>query len=184
LRDIRDIYSKQDKKKEGGRYSETALDHFLNPRNVGVIEDADAYARVGDPSCGDFMELFLTLDSKREMITGASFRVFGCAGAIATASIATELITGKDFIYGLSLTDDDVIEALGGIPEGKRHCSLLIVTAVRAALSEYIMKEYAISEGLARDEAEFREKFLVRNTTCVCDGRDAEEDKTDRNRKR
>lgn len=162
LRDFKEIYKKEkDEGNEGDFYSEVALDHFLNPRNVGVIKDADAFARVGDPSCGDFLELYLKLDPKGETVVDVKFLVFGCGGAISSTSILTEMVKGKDFVYCLSLSDDDVIEALGDLPEGKGHCSLMSVTALKAALSEYIMRSYAISEGIVKDEEEFREKFLM-----------------------
>ena len=130
----------------GDLYSEVALNHFKNPRNVGVIEDADAYARVGDPSCGDFLEIYLKLkllkqDPPKSIITDVKFRVFGCPGAIVTSSIATELIKGNDVAFALSLSDDDVIEALGGLPEGKEHCSLMSVHAIRTALSDIVKKD-------------------------------------------
>jgi nitrogen fixation NifU-like protein len=105
--------------------------------------------------------MYLKLDPKGETVVDVKFLVFGCGGAISSASILTEMIKGKDFIYCLSLSDDDVIEALGGLPEGKGHCSLLSVTALQAALSEHIMKSYAINEGIVKDEEEFREKFLM-----------------------
>ncbi|MBN1573390.1 MAG: iron-sulfur cluster assembly scaffold protein [Deltaproteobacteria bacterium] len=142
-------------------YSDIALDHFLNPRNVGIIEDADAFARVGDSSCGDFMEIFLKLDREREIVTDAKFRVFGCPGAIATSSVATELVKGKDFVSALSISDDDVIEALGELPDGKRHCSLLSITALRQALTEFIMREFAVSEGTVNGGGELGENYLV-----------------------
>ncbi len=184
MRDIKNIYRKEKDEGDGGDfYSEVALDHFLNPRNVGVIEDADAFARVGDPSCGDFLEMYLRLDAKAETITDVKFLVFGCGGAISSTSILTEMIKGKDFTYCLSLSDDDVIEATGGLPEGKGHCSLMSVTALKAALSEYIIRRYAISEGIVKDEAEFREKFLVDRrlfeVTDDLDGKKYEKNETD-----
>ena len=162
MRDIKEIYGKgKNEGNEGDFYSEVALEHFLNPRNVGVIKDADTFARVGDPSCGDFLEMYLKLDPKGETVIDVKFQVFGCGGAISSASILTEMIKGKDYTYCLSLSDDDVIEALGGLPEGKGHCSLMSVTALKAALSEYIMKSYTINEGIVKDEKEFKEKFLM-----------------------
>jgi NifU-like protein involved in Fe-S cluster formation len=155
LRDFKEIYDRAKGKDRGDIYSDIALDHFLNPRNVGVIEDADAFARVGDSSCGDFLEIFLKLDRDREIVTDARFRVFGCPGAISTSSVTTELVKGMDFISALSISDDDVIGALGGLPGGKRHCSLLSITALRQALTKFIMKEFAISEGAADDGEEF-----------------------------
>lgn len=167
MRDFKEIYDREKNKgnsnkntNEGNRFSEIALDHFMNPRNVGVIEGPDAFARAGDPTCGDFAELYLTLDAKKELITDAKFMVFGCAGAIATLSVTTELIKGRDFIYCLSLTDDDVVEAMEGLPDGKRHCSLMAITALKMSLSEFIMRNYAINEGIVEDSEEFKEVFL------------------------
>jgi len=116
------------------RYTDLVLDHFSNPRNAGVIENPDAHVRVGDPTCGDSMELFVRVDDSLSVVTDVGYLVYGCPGAIATSSAASEMIKGKDFAYCLSLTDDDVIRALGGLPEGKRHCSLMILVAIRAAL--------------------------------------------------
>ena len=183
MRDIKEIYGKgKNEGNEGDFYSEVALDHFLNPRNVGVIEEADAFARVGDPSCGDFLEMYLRLDPKTETIVDVKFRVFGCGGAISSASILTEMIKGKDFTYCLKLSDDDVIEASCGLPEGKGHCSLMSVTALKAALSEYIMRRYAISEGIVKDDEEFREKFMIDRgsfeVTDNLDGKGREKDET------
>lgn len=149
------MYDRARGKERGDIYSDIALDHFLNPRNVGIIEDADAYAKVGDPSCGDFMEIFLKVDREREKVIDAKFRVFGCPGAVATSSVTTELVKGRDIVSAISVSDDDVIEALGGLPDGKRHCSLLSITALRQALTEFMMKEFAASEGADDDGGEF-----------------------------
>jgi nitrogen fixation protein NifU and related proteins len=147
LKDFKELYDRG--KNRGGRgdlYSKVALDHFKYPRNVGVIEDADVYARVGDSSCGDFLEIYLKLklqeiDPEKSIITDVKFRVFGCPGAIVTSSIATELVKGNDVAFALSLSDDDVIEALGGLPEGKEHCSLMSVHAIRTALSDIVKRD-------------------------------------------
>jgi nitrogen fixation NifU-like protein len=154
LRDFKEIYNKAKEKDRGDVYSDVALDHFLNPRNVGSIEGADAYAKVGEPSCGDSLEIFLKLDDDKETITDVRFKVFGCPGAIATSSVATELVKGKDVMFALSLSDDDIIEALGGLPDGKKHCSILSVMALKTALAEFVIRQYAISEGIVKDDDE------------------------------
>jgi nitrogen fixation NifU-like protein len=122
-------------------YTELVLDHFTNPRNVGIIQGADAHVRVGDPTCGDSMELFVRVDESVRVVTDISYLVYGCPGAIATSSVATEMVKGKDVAYCLSVTDDDVVRALGGLPEGKRHCSLMVLIALRAALSELMKRK-------------------------------------------
>jgi len=118
-------------------YTETLIDHFVAPRNVGemVADEANGYAVVGDPSCGDQMKLWIRVEDGR--IAAIRFRSFGCPGAIATSSMATELARGKTLAEALALTDDEVIEALGGIPENKRHCSLLAINALHAAIRDY-----------------------------------------------
>ena len=147
MKDFKELYDRgKNRGDRGDLYSKVALDHFKYPRNVGVIEDADAYARVGDPSCGDFVEIYLKLKSQemypeKSIITDVKFRVFGCPGAIVTSSIATELVKGNDVAFALSLSDDDVLKALGGLPEGKEHCSLMSVHAIRTALSEVVKKD-------------------------------------------
>lgn len=117
-------------------YTNLVLDHFKNPRNVGVIQDADIHVRVGDPTCGDSMELFVSTNEAISTVTDISYLVYGCPAAIATSSVATEMMKGKDVSYCLSLTDDDIVEALGALPEGKKHCSLMVLIAFRAAISE------------------------------------------------
>jgi nitrogen fixation NifU-like protein len=114
-------------------YSKQIMDHFLHPRNVGKIEDATAYAKVGDPSCGDYIVLFLKLDDN--IISDIKYLVYGCAGAIATSSALSELVKGKTVEYALNVTDDDVVNYLCGLPENKKHCSLLGVRALHAALN-------------------------------------------------
>jgi nitrogen fixation NifU-like protein len=118
-------------------YNETVLDHFKNPRNTGKLKrrDTDGFALVGDPSCGDQMKLWISVASGR--IADIAFLSFGCPGAIATSSMLTELAKGKTVEQAEQITDDDVVEALGGIPERKRHCSLLGVQALRAAIADY-----------------------------------------------
>jgi nitrogen fixation NifU-like protein len=118
-------------------YNETVIDHFVNPRNVGELAEgkADGYAVVGDPACGDQMKLWIAVQDGR--IARIAFRSFGCPGAIATSSMLTALAEGRTIDEARRITDDDVVEALGGIPERKRHCSLLGVRALQAAIEDW-----------------------------------------------
>ncbi|ERI97504.1 Fe-S cluster assembly scaffold protein NifU [Acetanaerobacterium sp. MSJ-12] len=120
-------------------YSEKVLDHFSNPRNVGEIEDADAVGEVGNAKCGDIMKMYLKIDG--DTITDVKFKTFGCGAAIATSSIATEMIKGKKISEALKLSNKAVIEALDGLPPAKIHCSVLAEQAVKAALSDYYRKQ-------------------------------------------
>ncbi len=126
-------------------YSEKVMDHFMHPRNVGEIEDADAVGLVGNPKCGDIMKVFLKIENG--IIVDAKFKTFGCGSAIATSSMATEMIKGKSLDEALSLTNKAVAEALDGLPPIKMHCSLLAEQAVKAALKEYYEKN-----GLMNDQ--------------------------------
>jgi nitrogen fixation NifU-like protein len=141
----KDLYKKKDEEEpelpEGPVlfYNELVIDHFSNPRNVGEMPDADGYALVGDPSCGDQMKLWITVKEGR--ISDIKFKSFGCPGAIATSSMATVLTLGKTLAEAKLLTDDDVVLALGGIPENKRHCSLMGVNALLAAIYDYEKKQ-------------------------------------------
>ena len=118
-------------------YNEVVIDHFMNPRNVGALPEAEAdgFGLVGDPSCGDQMKLSIAVNDGR--IARIAFKSFGCPGAIATSSMLTALAEGKSVEDARRITDDDVIEALGGIPENKRHCSLLGVRALQAAIDDW-----------------------------------------------
>ena len=120
------------------QYSDKVMDHFMNPRNMGVIENPDGYGKIGNPSCGDIMEIFLKIDN--DIITDVKFRTFGCASAIATSSISTEMIIGKDIHEALKITNKVVAEALDGLPPVKMHCSVLAEQAVKAALIDYAQK--------------------------------------------
>lgn len=117
-------------------YSETVMEHFRNPRNVGEIENADVILRVGEPSCGDMLLLFLKIDNG--VITNVKYRILGCGAAIATSSIASELAVGKPLEEVLKLTDQDIADALGGLPEDKMHCSVLAVTALHTGIMRYL----------------------------------------------
>ncbi|MGQ9621921.1 MAG: Fe-S cluster assembly scaffold protein NifU [Candidatus Caldatribacteriaceae bacterium] len=120
-------------------YTEKVLEHFRSPRNVGRIEDADGIGKVGNPVCGDVMVMYLRIRDER--IEDAKFETFGCDAAIATSSMATELIKGKSIEEALKLTNKAVAEALGGLPPHKMHCSVLAEEAVRAAIEDYWRKK-------------------------------------------
>jgi nitrogen fixation NifU-like protein len=117
-------------------YNETLMDHFMHPRNVGEIEHPDAMAEVGDPTCGDFIRVYLMVEG--EKISVFKFLTQGCPGAISTSSIATELAIGKTLEEALKLSDNDVIEAAGGIPARKAHCSLLAIRGLHQAIQNYL----------------------------------------------
>ena len=117
-------------------YSEKVMDHFTNPRNVGEIEDAQGVGVVGNAKCGDIMKIYLEIDDN-DIITDCKFKTFGCGAAIATSSMATELIKGKSVKEALALTNSAVVEALDGLPPVKVHCSVLAEEAVRSAIADY-----------------------------------------------
>ena len=119
-------------------YSEKVLDHFANPRNVGEIENADGIGEVGNAKCGDIMKMYLKIDNG--IITDVKFKTFGCGAAVATSSMATELIKGKSIHEALALTNKAVAEALDGLPPVKMHCSVLAEQAIKAALVDYAQK--------------------------------------------
>jgi nitrogen fixation NifU-like protein len=116
-------------------YSELVMEHFTNPRNVGVIEDPDGVGKVGNPVCGDLMEMMIKVREGR--IADIKFRTFGCGAAIATGSVATEIVMGKSLEEAAQLTRQQVAEALGGLPPQKMHCSNLAAEALHAALEDY-----------------------------------------------
>ena len=119
-------------------YSEKVMDHFRHPRNVGEIENADGIGEVGNAKCGDIMRMYLKIDN--DIITDVKFMTFGCGSAIATSSMATELIKGKPVSQALELTNKAVVEALDGLPAYKLHCSVLAEEAVKAAIKDYYDK--------------------------------------------
>ena len=120
-------------------YSEKVMDHFTNPRNVGEIEDASGVGVVGNAKCGDIMKIYLKID-ENDVITDCKFKTFGCGAAIATSSMATELIKGRTVKEALSLTNSAVVEALEGLPPVKIHCSVLAEEAVKSAVADYYSK--------------------------------------------
>ena len=119
-------------------YSEKVMDHFRNPRNVGVIEDADGVGEVGNAKCGDIMKIYLKIDD--DIITDVKFETFGCGSAIASSSMATELIKGRPVSEAMQLTNKAVAEALDGLPDYKMHCSVLAEEAIKNALDDYYAK--------------------------------------------
>ena len=130
-------------------YSEKVMDHFRNPRNVGVIEDADGVGEVGNPVCGDIMKIYLKINDE-QVIDDVKFETFGCGSAIASSSMATELIKGKPLSEALQLTNKAVTEALDGLPAHKLHCSVLAEEAIKSAV-----KNYYDNNGIEYDPADF-----------------------------
>lgn len=120
-------------------YSEKVMDHFTNPRNVGEIEDADGIGEVGNAKCGDIMKMSLKIDNG--VITDIKFKTFGCGAAVATSSMATEMIKGQKLENALKLTNKAVVEALDGLPDSKLHCSVLAEQALKAAISDYYKRQ-------------------------------------------
>lgn len=131
-------------------YSEKVMDHFRNPRNVGVIENADGVGEVGNAKCGDIMKIYLKIDN--DVVTDVKFETFGCGSAIASSSMATELIMGQPLDQVLKLTNKAVTEALDGLPAHKLHCSVLAEEAIQAAVKDYYDKN-----GISYDPAMFPE---------------------------
>lgn len=127
-------------------YSPAVIDHFTNPRNIGYIEDATVAVQYGEPSCGDCLLVFLKIED--DIVQQMKYKVLGCAAAIATASITSEMATGRTVSEALELTEEQVVEALGGLPPDKQHCSNLAVGALKAALRVYLSRlEQAEEEG-------------------------------------
>ncbi|MBR6420809.1 MAG: Fe-S cluster assembly scaffold protein NifU [Oscillospiraceae bacterium] len=135
-------------------YSEKVMDHFRNPRNVGVIEDADGVGEVGNAKCGDIMKIYLKIEGEpgHEIVTDVKFETFGCGSAIASSSMATELIMGKPLSEALTLTNRAVTEALDGLPAHQLHCSVLAEEAIKAAVKDYFDRN-----GIAYDPELFKE---------------------------
>ena len=120
-------------------YSEKVMEHFANPRNVGEIEDADGIGEVGNAKCGDIMKMYIKVENG--ILTDVKFKTFGCGAAVATSSIATEMIKGKSIEEALKLTNKAVVEALEGLPPQKLHCSVLAEQAMKSAISDYYTRQ-------------------------------------------
>ena len=131
-------------------YSEKVMDHFMNPRNVGAIENADGVGEIGNAKCGDIMKIYLKIEN--EIIVDCKFETFGCGSAIASSSMATEMIMGKSIYEAMELTNKAVAEALDGLPAHKMHCSVLAEEAIKQALKDYFDKN-----GIPYDAEKFKE---------------------------
>lgn len=131
-------------------YSETVMDHFRNPRNVGVIEDADGVGEAGNVQCGDIMKIYLKINEG--IISNVKFETFGCGSAIASSSMATEMIKGKPVAEAMALTNRAVAEALDGLPAHKLHCSVLAEEAIKKALQDYYERNGMSNEAVAAQE--------------------------------
>ena len=137
-------------------YSEKVMDHFSNPRNVGQIDNANAVGEVGNAKCGDIMKIYM--DIQDDVIKDVKFKTFGCGAAIATSSMATEMVKGKTVDEALALTNKAVMEALDGLPPVKVHCSLLAEEAIHAALWDYAEKHGIKIEGLEKPKADINDE--------------------------
>ena len=138
-------------------YSEKVMDHFQHPRNVGKMEDADGVGEVGNAKCGDIMRMFLDIDDKTHIIKECKFKTFGCGAAVATSSMATEMVKGKTIEEAMQITNKAVMEALDGLPPVKVHCSLLAEEAIHAALWDYAQKHGIVIEGLDKPKSDISE---------------------------
>ncbi len=140
-------------------YSKKVMDYFMNPRNMGEIEDASGVGTVGNAKCGDIMRIYLKVNDKG-IIEDVKFKTFGCGAAIATSSMATELVIGKTVEEALTITNKKVAEALDGLPANKVHCSLLAEEAINAALWDYAEKNNIKIEGLKKPKEDIHEEYL------------------------
>lgn len=116
-------------------YTDTVIEHFMSPRNAGIINDANGEGTAGDKGCGDYLKIYIKINNN--LIENISFMVYGCPASIATSSILTEIVKGKSVEDALKVTEDDIVEALGGLPENKKHCSNLGVKALKNAIDDY-----------------------------------------------
>ena len=139
-------------------YSEKVMDHFSNPRNVGEIENASGVGTVGNAKCGDIMRMYLDIVEDTKIIKECKFKTFGCGAAVATSSMATELVKGKTIYEALEVTNKAVMEALDGLPPVKVHCSLLAEEAINAALWDYAEKHGIKIEGLDKPKADINDE--------------------------
>ena len=136
-------------------YSERVMDHFANPRNVGELADANGIGEVGNSKCGDIMRMYIKVENN--VITDVTFKTFGCGAAVATSSMATEMVKGKTIYEALKITNKAVMEALDGLPPVKVHCSLLAEEAIHAALWDYAQKNGIEIEGLKKPKADIHD---------------------------
>ena len=139
-------------------YSEKVMDHFNNPRNVGEIENASGVGTIGNAKCGDIMRIYLDIDEDTKIVKDCKFKTFGCGAAVATSSMATELVKGKTIYEALEVTNKAVMEALDGLPPVKVHCSLLAEEAIHAALWDYAEKHHITIEGLKKPKTDISDE--------------------------
>ena len=137
------------------RYSSKAADHFSNPRNLGRLEDYDGIGRLGDPGCGDYVEITVILDEAKS-IRDVGFVVSACEAAVACGSILTEMVKGEDLRKSVRITEQDIIDALNGLPEGKEHCASLAINALHLALADSLQMRRMLQQGDVRDREEYR----------------------------
>jgi nitrogen fixation NifU-like protein len=126
----------------GELYSDIVVEHFQNPRNVGEIEDADGVGRVGNPSCGDMMEVYIKV--RDGVLVDVKYKTFGCGAAVASGSMGTEMVKGKTIEEAMRITSEEVAEALGGLPPAKMHCSNLAADGIRAAIQDYLRRRETV----------------------------------------
>ena len=138
-------------------YSDKVMDHFEHPRNVGEIENASGVGTVGNAKCGDIMRIYLDIDDATHMIRDCKFKTFGCGAAVATSSMATEMVKGKTIEEAMQVTNKAVMEALDGLPPVKVHCSLLAAEAIHAALWDYAEKHGIKIQGLEKPKSDISE---------------------------
>ena len=138
-------------------YSDKVMDHFEHPRNVGEIENASGVGTVGNAKCGDIMRMYLDIDDATHMIRDCKFKTFGCGAAVATSSMATEMVKGKTIEEAMQVTNKAVMEALDGLPPVKVHCSLLAEEAIHAALWDYAEKHDIKIQGLEKPKSDISE---------------------------
>ena len=147
------------------KYTEKVMDHFLNPRNVGEIKDADAVAEVGNVTCGDALKIFLKVDEATKTITDVKFKTFGCASAIASSSALTELVKGKTLEEAAKVTNREIAAVLGELPEEKMHCSVMGMEAMQAAIADYRKKH-----GMETEEEKEKDEDHEGRIVCKCFG--------------
>jgi Fe-S iron-sulfur cluster assembly protein, NifU family len=145
--------------KENDMYSDKVIDHFQNPRNVGEIEDASGVGTVGNAKCGDMMRLYLKINEE-QVIIDCKFKTYGCGAAVASSSMATEMIKGKTVAEAMKLTNKAVMEALDGLPPEKEHCSLLAEETLHAALWDYAEKHGINIQGLVRPVQDIEDRMV------------------------
>lgn len=154
MREWKNLYRPRSQQEE---YTSATIDHFMNPRNVGRIDDDDGYGCLGDPGCGDYLEMSLQVEPESERINQVRFLITGCPAAVAAGSITTELARGRTVREAFDLIEADVTRALGSLPPEKVHCSLLSIGALREALNDYCLRRYLRRSGRVRSAKHYRE---------------------------